>query len=154
MLNEMRPRRVTTILLASVALIAGCGDDDGGETTAAPANGGSAKLADAITFELIGGDAFRDDAITVEADGSAQIETRAGEQRAELTPDELSQLAARAEELDGAETAVTRPPQPDMVSYRFTYGGREVKTDDVAMPEELAPLIRTFVELIDRYGPT
>jgi hypothetical protein len=154
MLNTMRPRRVTTILLASVALIAGCGDDDGGKTAAAPANGGSAKLADAITFELTGGDAFRDDAITVDADGSTRVETRAGEQRAELTPDELSRLAAQAEELDGAETAVTRPPQPDMVSYRLTYRGREVKTDDVAMPEELAPLIRTFVELIDRYGPT
>jgi hypothetical protein len=154
MLNEMRPRRVTTILLASLALVAGGCGDDGEEPAAAPATGGSGKLADAITFELIGGDAFRDDAITVEADGSARIETRAGEQRAELTPDELSQLSAQSEQLAGAETAVTRPPQPDMVSYRFTYRGREVKTDDVAMPEDLAPLIGTFIELIDRYGPT
>jgi hypothetical protein len=155
MLNDMRPRRVTTILLASLALLAaGCGGDDGEETPAAPANGGSAKLADAITFELTGGDAFRDDAITVEADGGARIQTRVGEQRAELTPEELSQLSAQAEDLAGAETAVTRPPQPDMVSYRFTYRGREVKTDDPAMPEELAPLIRTFVELIERYGPS
>ncbi len=155
MLNEMRPRQLTTILLATLALIAGgCGGDDGDEPAAAPANGGAAKLAGPITFELIGGDAFRDDTITVAADGSARIETRAGEQRAELTPDELARVSARSGDLAGAETAVTRPPQPDMVSYRLTYRGREVKTDDVAMPEELAPLIRTFVELIDRYGPS
>ncbi len=155
MLNEMRPRQLTTILLASLALIAGgCGGDDGDEPAAAPANGGAAKLAGPITFELIGGDAFRDDTITVAAEGSARIETRAGEQRAELTPDELARVSARSGDLAGAETAVTRPPQPDMVSYRLTYRGREVKTDDVAMPEELAPLIRTFVELIDRYGPS
>jgi len=155
MLNDMRPRRATTILLASLALIAaGCGDDDDGGDPPAVANGGSGQLADAITFELTGGDAFRDDEITVQADGSARIETRAGEQTAELTPEELSQLGAQAEELAAAETAVTDPPQPDALSYRFTYRGRQVETDDGAMPQELAPLIGTFIELIDSYGPS
>ena len=150
MLSEMR--RITTVLLASAALIAGgCGDeDDGGAAT--PAGGGSATLAVTFTFELNGGDAFRDDRITIEADGSARVETRDGAQRAELTPEELSQVAAEAGVLADAETAVTRPPQPDMVSYRFTYGGEEIATDDPAMPDELAPLIRTFVALIDKYG--
>ena len=152
MLNHMR--RVTTILLASLALIAaGCGDD-GEEPSAAPASGGSAKLADAITFELIGGDAFRDDTMTVEADGSATIKTRFGEERAQLTPDELSQLAAQAEVLADAESAVTRPPQPDMVSYHLIYRGKDVATDDPAMPDDLSPLVGTFIELLDRYGPS
>jgi hypothetical protein len=132
-------------LLCALALLAGCGDDDA-------ASGGSAKLTEPITFELTGGDGFRDDTITVGPDGSATIVTRAGEQRAELTPEELARVAAQADELAGAESAVTRPPQPDMVSYRFTTGGREVETDDPAMPDELAPLIGTFVALIDRYG--
>jgi hypothetical protein len=138
--------RVALPLLCGLALLAGCGDDE-----EAPAAGGAA-LTGPITFALSGGDAFRDDRITVEADGGATVETREGEQRAELTADELAQVGAEAEALAGAESAVTRPPEPDMVSYRFTYGGRAVETDDPAMPEDLAPLIRTFVGLIDKYG--
>jgi hypothetical protein len=143
----------TAIVLLCLAL-AGCGDD--GDAQGGAAGGGeTARLSGAITFELTGGDGFRDDEMTVEADGSARVETRSGERTAELKPDELSALAQAVEDanLPAVESAVTRPPQPDMVSYRFTYRGSEVETDSVAQPEQLDPLLRTFVGLVDSYAP-
>ena len=135
-------------LLAGLALLGACGGDErdaGG--------GGSARLADPITFEVIGGDAFRDDELTVAPDGSVRVQTRAGDRAADLTETELAEVASRAADLVDAESALTEPPQPDALSYRFTYRGRQVETDSGALPDELAPLIGTFIDLIDRYGP-
>jgi hypothetical protein len=134
------------IVLACLAgvLAAGCGSD---ETTAAPA-----RLTEAIKYEVIGGDAFRDDKLTVQPDGRASVQTRSGERTAKLTADELAALARGVDALTEAETAVTDPPQPDAMSYRFTYRGRQVQTDSGALPEQLEPLIGTFNALIDRYG--
>lgn len=148
--------RAALLLCGLVVLLAGgCGGDD--EPAAPAAGGGSApaRLADAITFEVIGGDAFRDDEMTVEPDGSARIETRAGAGTAKLRPDELATLAREVEAagLAEAESALTDPPQPDALSYRFTYRDRQVETDSGALPEPLEPLIGTFIELIDSYGP-
>jgi len=159
-MDPWRPRSVpmtmrAAILLTGLALLggAGCGGDEAG---AGSGGGGgaseSARLSEAITFEIIGGDAFRDDEMTVQADGRAQVETRSGERSAKLTPDELSALAEEADVLAGAESALTEPPKPDALSYRFTYGGKQVETDSGAMPEALEPLIGRFIRLVDRYG--
>jgi hypothetical protein len=157
---DVRPARSVRVTMRLAAVLcglavlasAGCGGDDGNEAGGrAPA-----RLSEPITFEVIGGDAFRDDEITVRADGSAHVKTRAGERTAELERGELADLAqavARAD-LATAESAVTDPPQPDALSYRFTYRGRQVTTDSGAMPERLEPLIGTFIGLIDDYGPS
>jgi hypothetical protein len=142
------------VLLCGLALIAapGCGGDDEG---AASPGGGSARLSEPITFEVVGGDAFRDDEMTVQADGSARVETRSGKRTADLTADELSALAREVEQADLAqvESALTEPPRPDALWYRVTYRGRQVETDQPAMPEQLRPLIGNLIGLIDRYGP-
>jgi hypothetical protein len=134
------------LLLACLALIvaAGCGGDDAG-----PA---ATSLSEPIKYEVIGGDAFRDDKLTVQADGSAQIQTRAGMRTAKLTAAELSALGHEVENLGKVESATTDPPQPDALSYRFTYRGRQVETDSGALPDRLRALIGTFDDLIDRYG--
>jgi hypothetical protein len=92
----------------------------------------------------------------VRADGSARVETRTGERTAELEPDALAELARAVEQADlaGAESAVTEPPQPDALSYRLTYRGKQVTTDSGALPEPLEPLVGTFIGLIDDYGPS
>jgi len=136
--------RITIVLACLAALAAGCGTD---EPPAAPA-----RLTEAIKYEVIGGDAFRDDKITVEADGRASVQTRAGTRAAKLTAQELAALARRVEPLTQAKTARTDPPHPDAMSYRFTYRGRQVETDSGALPDELRPLIGTFNALIDRYS--
>ena len=133
-----------TILLACLTVLAGCGAD---EPTAAPAS-----LTEAIKYEVIGGDAFRNDKITVEADGRASVQTRAGTRAAKLTVQERAALARGVEPLTQAKTARTDPPHPDAMSYRFTYRGRQVETDSGALPDELRPLIGTFDGLIERYG--
>jgi hypothetical protein len=143
--------RLALLLLCGLGLLAsGCSGDGGDD------GGGSARLSEPITFEVIGGDAFRDDEITVEADGSARVKTRAGERSAELERGELADLAQEVAQADlaTAASAVTDPPQPDALSYRFTYRGRQVTTDSGALPERLEPLIGTFIGLIDDYGPS
>jgi hypothetical protein len=143
--------------LALLALLAGvapgCGsDDEPASSTSTPAAG----LAEAIEYEVIGGDAFRDDKITVQPNGAASVKTRSGSRSATLTDAELASLsdgisAARLTEL---QDAVNEPPIPDGVSYRFTYRGHQVTADTGKLPEELRPLIGTFDDLIERYGAT
>ena len=133
------------LLIATLALFASCGGDD--ETPSA-----ATRLPEAIKYEVIGGDAFRDDKLTVQADGSAQVQTRAGTRTAKLTAAELSALEHEVENLGNVESKTTDPPQPDALSYRFTYRGRQVETDSGALPDELRALIGTFDDLIDRYG--
>src|SRR5689334_4881570 len=113
--------KVLLLALCAVALAA-CGSDE----PAAPS-----ALTETITYEVIGGDAFRDDKITVRPDGSASVETRAGTRAAKLTAAERASLAQRVSDasLTSREDALTDPPVPDMVSYRFTYRGHQVTTD-------------------------
>ena len=134
-------------LLALVALtFAACGSDD----DPAPA----ASLSEAIKYEVIGGDAFRDDKVTIQPDGRASIQTRAGTRSATLTAAERTALSREIEAagLGDLDSAVTEPPIPDALSYRFSYRGHEVETDTGKLPDELRGLIATFDDLIDRYG--
>ena len=79
LMRNVRLTMRTAILLASLVLIvAGCGDD--GDADVAPA-----RLPAAIKYEVIGGDAFRDDEMTVQADGRARVQTRTGERTVKLT---------------------------------------------------------------------
>ena len=146
----MTMRTALTLLLAGIALLAaaGCGEDDEAASAATP------KLSGAIKYEVIGGDAFRDDKITVQADGNARVQTRSGTTTVELTAAERSDLAreVQAAKLAKAKSEVTDQPFPDMVSYTFTYRGRTVETDAGALPDQLRALIGTFDDLIDRYG--
>jgi hypothetical protein len=146
--------RAAAVLL-TVILLAGCGGDEQESGAAPTGGGGPARLAEPITFEVVGGDAFRDDELTVRPDGTARVQTRAGQATAELTPAELSALARQtaAAGLGTAEDALTEPPRPDALWYRLSYRGRQVETDDPAMPDALRPLIGSLVRLIDRYGP-
>lgn len=134
------------LLVTLLALVAGaCGTDDP-EPTAA--------LSDAVKYEVIGGDAFRDDKITVRPDGTAAVQTRAGTRSATLTAAELRTLTRGIADagLTDLDDALTDPPQPDALSYRFTYRGHQVTTDSGELPDELRPLVGTFDDLIDRYG--
>jgi hypothetical protein len=140
-----------TLILAALCLLAGCGGDEEPMAAAAPA-----QLAETITYEVIGGDAFRDDKVTVQADGSATVQTRKGEKTAKLTADEREALAQGVHKagLTTLESALTDPPIPDALSYRFTYQGRQVETDSGKLPDQLGPMIGTFNDLIERYGPS
>ena len=102
---------------------------------------------------MTGGDAFRQDRITVRPDGSAQVKTLKGDVPVELTDKELSAVNDQIDRLaDVPENSTTDPPIPDGLSYVFEYEGREVSTDSGSLPEGLEPLIGTFIKLVDRYG--
>ncbi len=149
--------RVWPAILVCLALVfAGCGGED--ESSGAPSGGGGGGgqgLEAPITFKLTGGDAFRKDRMTVQPDGSAQVTTRKGDKPAQLTDEELSELSSSFEKADLPEipeNSTTEPPIPDALSYSFVYEDREVITDSGSLPEDLKPLIGTFVKLVDRYG--
>ena len=79
----MTMRTALTLLLAGIAVLAaaGCGEDDErglGRHRRTSSPGRSST-------RVIGGDAFRDDKITVEADGSAQVRTRQATSVGKLT---------------------------------------------------------------------
>ena len=138
-----------------LALVAGCGGGDEKTSSGPAASSGAEGLEAPITFKLTGGDAFREDRMTVQPDGSAQVTTRQGEKPAQLTDEELSQVSSHLEEANLPkipEESTTEPPIPDALSYSFVYEGREVVTDSGSLPEELKPLIGTFAQLVDRYG--
>src|SRR5215207_4681541 len=112
----MTMRTALTLLLAGIALLAATGCGEGDEAASA-----ATRLSETIKYEVVGGDAFRDDNITIQADGSAQVQTRNGTTTAKLTATELSALASEVEtaNLAKAESAVTDQPFPDIVSYTF-----------------------------------
>jgi hypothetical protein len=138
----MRAALLPLLFALLLAACGGSGEDD------------TAALSESVKYEVIGGDAFRDDKITVQPDGRASVQTRSGDRSATLTAAELSAVAQRIAEagLPELDSAVTEPPMPDALSYRFTYRGREVTTDTGKLPDELRPLIGTFNALIERYG--
>jgi hypothetical protein len=146
----MRMRALMVIAVLSLALGA-CGGDD----ESAPGSPGGGELAGPLEFLVTGGDAFREDRITVRPDGSATVKTRKGTRTADLTEDELAEIEAQVHtaELDRIpEDSTTKPPMPDALGYGFVYEGREVDTDAGSMPDQLKPLVGTFIKLVDRYG--
>ena len=108
-------------------------------TTRGPA-ADAASCSETIKYEVIGGDAFRDDKITVQADGSARSRPagdahRQADRRRALSP----RARGRDADLAKVESETTDPPQPDALSYRFTYRGRQVETDRARCRTSCAP---------------
>src|SRR5262249_23976655 len=97
------------MLIAVAAVVAACGGNDPSPAAALPGP---------TWYEAIDGAAFRDDTITIEPDGTASVETRAGTRFATLTAAELRTLARGVDDagLTGMEDALTDPPVPDALS--------------------------------------
>ena len=149
----MTMRAVLLTVVLALALAA-CGSE--GEGSAPTGGGGSGeRLAGPVKFLVTGGEAFREDRITVQPDGAARVQTRAGMRSARLTPDELDAVVAQIQDADLPqipEDSLTKPPMPDALAFSVVYEGREISTDSGSMPEDLEPLVGTFSRLIDRYG--
>jgi hypothetical protein len=141
---------VTTVVLALA--LGACGGEE--ETTGGPSGGGGG-LSGPLQFLVTGGEAFREDRLTLQPDGAVRVQTRQGSRSATLTPGELSEVESQ---LDAAELgeipedSTTEPPMPDALGYGLVYEGREVNTDAGSMPERLQPLVGTFMKLLERYG--
>ena len=143
----MRALVLTFVLAVAVGA---CGGED--ETTGAPAGG---ALAGPLEFLVTGGEAFREDRLTLQPDGEVRVRTRQGTRSGRLSEDELRDVEAQLESAEIGEIpedSTTDPPLPDALGYGFVYQGREVNTDAGSMPDRLAPLVGTFMKLVDRYG--
>ena len=153
------PMTMRAVLLTAVLALAlaACGSEGEGS---APTGGGNSstsgeRLDGPVKFLVTGGEAFREDRITVQPDGAAHVQTRAGIRTARLTREELDAVVTQIEDAglpEIPEDSLTKPPMPDALAFSVVYGGRQVSTDSGSMPEELEPLVGTFVRLIDRYG--
>jgi hypothetical protein len=138
-----------TMLLAGLALVllAGCGDDDGGE--------GKPALAGTLIYERGGGLAGRRDRLVLQPDGRAKVTARGKTREVELKPRELDRIAAEVEKADlpsVPERSTSPKPIPDTFAYRIQYGTSEVTTDDPAMPDELRSLVARLGQLVERYA--
>jgi hypothetical protein len=130
------------VALVLVAL-AGCGDD------AAPE-----RLSGPLSYTRGGGLAGRVDQLVVKPDGTATLTTRRGETSFRLSQRQLDKLE---QDLGGfqhaPEESRSDPPVPDALGHTVEYGGRTVSADDVAMPDELRPLMSGLGALVDgRYS--
>ena len=140
-------------LVLTVGLAVALGACGGGEEPASAPAGG--KLEGPLQFLVTGGEAFREDRMTVQPDGAVRVRTRQGERSARLSQGELDELVARLQTAGFEEIpqdSTTEPPIPDALGYGVVYEGREVNTDDGSMPQELEPLIASLMRLVDRYG--
>lgn len=147
-LMSMRALVLTFVLAVALGACGGEEETAGG----APAGGG---LAGPVQFLVTGGEAFREDRLTLQPDGEVRVRTRRGERSGRLGEDELREVeaqleSARLEQIP--EDSATDPPMPDALGYGFVYRGREVNTDAGSMPDRLAPLVGTFMKLVDRFG--
>jgi hypothetical protein len=137
--------------LALVLVAAGCGsDDESGGGGGEPA----AQLSGPVTFERGGGLKGRRDRLVVRPDGSATLRVRDKPKSITLTDKELDTLAGDLDQADlGSVPAdsTTKPPAPDAFGYRVSYGGDQVTTDDVGMPDQLRGLMARLGGLVDRY---
>jgi hypothetical protein len=137
-----------TVLLAGLALVllAGCGDDEGGE--------GKPALSGTLIYERGGGLAGRRDRLVVAPDGRAKVTAGGKTREVELTPRELDRIAAEVEKADlpsVPERSTSPKPIPDTFAYRIQYGASEVTTDDPAMPDALRSLVARLGQLVERY---
>ena len=137
------------VILAALLLLlgAGCGDDEGG--------GGRATLSGPLTYERGGGIQGRNDKLVVRPDGSATLTVRDKPKSVTLTDKELGTVATDLADADlGSlpKDSTTQPPVPDAFSYRISYDGATVTTDDPGMPEQLKGLTARLGALVERYG--
>ncbi len=140
-----------TLLLAGIALVllAGCGDDGGGDSGEK-----SAPLSGPLTYERGGGIAGRRDRLVVQPDGKAKLTMQSATKSIRLSDAELARLGrelAKADLPSVPARSTSRTPVPDTFGYRVIYDGATVTTDDPAMPERLRSLIGGLGALVERY---
>jgi hypothetical protein len=134
-------------IVVLVALAAtGCG---GGEA--------AAEMNDSIHYVRSGGFAGEHDELTIEPDGTAMLTVRGGSQEEfQLNDDELGDLTGALDESgleDVPSDSTSEQPAPDAFVYSITYGDKEVRTDDVSVPDELRRLIATLDEIVESHRP-
>jgi hypothetical protein len=134
---------VLMILGAGVALgvLSGCGTAMI-QLTATPS--GSEPL---IEYRRSGGIAGVNDHLVIYPDRRATLDQRG--RQAEFSVDEAAFARVR-KELDAAklseipEDAIAKNSGADLFSYSVTYQGRTIRTQDLSIPESLAPVIETL----------
>ena len=106
------PMIVRALLLTACLALAASGCGGGDEKPAASSGGGGGdKLAGPLKFAVTGGDAFREDRMTVQPDGSAQVTTQEGDVAVDLTAKELAEVNDQIGELEDVPRTRRRSPR-------------------------------------------
>ncbi|MEU9010391.1 protealysin inhibitor emfourin [Streptomyces sp. NPDC048479] len=145
-----RARRGTAGVLLAAALTAGCAGGGGAgspgpaeSASASPAPSPSATPAPArplVGMTVTGGIAGVHDTLAVRDDGTYTTSSRTGPARTgRMTPAELTELRTALEKADFARLPrkATGSPIADGFTYRLTYAGHTVTTDDTTRPPAL-----------------
>ena len=139
------------ILAIAVLAASGCG----GEADDGTAGSSPATLSAELRYVRDGGFAGDHDELVIAPDGRAQVTRLRGRDASfELSRQEIAKVAeavagAKLDELDPKSTSPK--PVPDAFVYTVSYRGREVETDDAAMPDSLAPLRQQLDLLVTKH---
>lgn len=105
-----------------------------------------------VRFERSGGFTGWVTSLTITPAGRAIVVDRAGARHAfPLTPRERRQVVRRLSAADLPEIAgrYTTPGAADLFVYRIASDGSQVLADQLALPEQAEPLVRTLTRLIE-----
>jgi hypothetical protein len=144
------------LVLASFAVLAGCGSsDDQSTSTEGPTQTNGAL----ITYTRTGGVGGIDEHLRIEPDGTATLaygEPTNSEDSFDLTDSELDRIQTL---LDAADLeSMPAEPQPtgcaDCFVYTVSYGGRTVTYDDATPPPaSVGQLVTALGELAEAHQP-
>ncbi len=125
----------------SISILIGC--------AGAPTNAGAI-----VEYRRTGGIVGFNDNLIVHSDGKATLTRRTGKFEFTLTEDQVRQIQTA---FQNANYAALREPAskllvPDELSYVIIYQGKQFKTSDTTMPNELQPALALLNGIIDAKG--
>jgi hypothetical protein len=143
------------LVIAAVAVFAGCGSADDQSTTGGPVQTNGSL----VTYTRTGGVGGIDEHLRIEPDGTATLsygEPANTERSFDLTGDELDRITSL---LDAADfDSMPTDPQPtscaDCFVYTVSYGGRTITYDDASPPPaSVGELVSGLGDLAQAHQP-
>ena len=144
----MRSSMIMALAIA-VAAAPACGGDGSG--------GGSAPLEGQLEYARSGGFAGVMDSLVIESDGRAELTVRGSDPVSfTLSDDELEAVTDALQDADFAEIdadSTSDQAIADAFTYKISYGGKTVRTDDGSIPSELQGLLTELDRLVREHRP-
>ncbi|CAG0946511.1 hypothetical protein ANRL1_03059 [Anaerolineae bacterium] len=107
-----------------------------------------------VEYHRTGGIVGFNDNLIVNSDGKATLTRRTGKFEFTLAEDQVKQIQTAFQSANF--TALREPPSkllvPDELSYLIIFQGKQFKTSDTTMPNELQPVLALLNGIIDTKG--
>ncbi len=107
-----------------------------------------------MEYRRTGGIAGFNDHLVINSDGKATLTRRTGKFEFTLPEDQVKQMQTAFQNTNFAalREAAPKPLVPDELSYVIIYQGKQFKTSDTTMPNELQPVLALLNGMINANG--